>query len=41
VFTTVLAAAQTLFEKYGRAADPWMTMVGYFNALRELIPRIT
>jgi hypothetical protein len=36
VFTTVLAAAQTLFEKYGRAADPWMTMVGYFNALREL-----
>jgi hypothetical protein len=36
VFTTVLAAAQTLFEKYGRLADPWMTMVGYFNALREL-----
>lgn len=36
VFTTVLAAAQTLFEKYGRAADPWMTLVGYFNALREL-----
>lgn len=36
VFTTVLAAAQTLFDKYGRTADPWMTMVGYFNALREL-----
>lgn len=36
VFTTVLAAAQTLYEKYGRDADPWMTMVGYFNALREL-----
>jgi len=36
VFTTVLAAAQTIFEKYGRAADPWMTMIGYFNALREL-----
>ncbi len=36
VFTTVLAAAQTLFEKYGAAADPWMTLVGYFNALREL-----
>ena len=36
VFTTVLAAAQTLYEKYGAAADPWMTMVGYFNALREL-----
>ncbi len=36
VFTTVLTAAQKLFEKYGKAADPWMTMVGYFNALREL-----
>jgi hypothetical protein len=36
VFTTVLAAAQRLFEKYGALADPWMTMVGYFNALREL-----
>lgn len=36
VFTTVLAAAQTLYDKYGRTADPWMTMVGYFNALREL-----
>jgi hypothetical protein len=36
VFTTVLTAAQRLYEKYGRAADPWMTMVGYFNALREL-----
>ncbi len=36
VFTTVLAAAQTLYDKYGRAADPWMTLVGYFNALREL-----
>ena len=32
----VLAAAQTLFDKYGEAADPWMTLVGYFNALREL-----
>lgn len=36
VFTTVLAAAQSLYVKYGRAADPWMTMVGYFSALREL-----
>jgi hypothetical protein len=36
VFTTVLTAAQRLYEKYGKAADPWMTMVGYFNALREL-----
>ena len=32
----MLAAAQVLYEKYGAAADPWMTTVGYFNALREL-----
>lgn len=36
VFSTVLAAAQKLYERYGVAADPWMTLVGYFNALREL-----
>ena len=36
VFTTVLAATQVLYEKYGALADPWMTTVGYFNALREL-----
>jgi Helicase conserved C-terminal domain len=36
VFFAVLAAGQTLYEKWGRAADPWMTAVGYFNALREL-----
>jgi hypothetical protein len=36
VFTAVLAAAQKLSDQWGRAADPWMTMVVYFNALREL-----
>jgi len=36
VYTTVLAASQVLYEKHGAAADPWMTTVGYFNALREL-----
>jgi hypothetical protein len=36
VFTTVLAAAQKVFERHGTRADAWMTMVGYFNALREL-----
>ncbi|MFN8105304.1 MAG: DISARM system helicase DrmA [Acidimicrobiia bacterium] len=36
VFTTVLAAAQLLADRYGSAADPWMTLVGYFNSLREL-----
>jgi len=36
VFSSVLAAAQRLFERYGEAADPWMTFVTYFGALREL-----
>jgi Helicase conserved C-terminal domain len=38
VFVAELAAAQTLFDKYGGAAvaDPYMTLVGYFNSLREL-----
>lgn len=36
VYVASLAAAQRLFELYGRAADPWMTLVGYFNAMREL-----
>jgi hypothetical protein len=36
VFTTLLGASQLLFEKYGEAADPWMTTVGYFNSIREL-----
>ncbi len=31
-----LAAAQVLYEKYGKHADAWMTLVGYFNSLREL-----
>jgi hypothetical protein len=33
---SLLAAAQLLFEKYGQAADPYMTVVGYFSSLREL-----
>jgi hypothetical protein len=36
IFTTVLAAGQRLYEKYGVAADPWLTLVGYFSSLREL-----
>src|SRR5262249_51189479 len=36
VFTTLLASAQRLFERYGAPADPWMTLVTYFGALREL-----
>lgn len=36
VYTAFLCSAQALYEKYGRAADPWMTLVGYFNSMREL-----
>src|SRR4051812_33103050 len=36
VYVAFLSAGQVLFERYGLAADPWMTLVGYFNSLREL-----
>ena len=36
VYVAYMAAAQVLYEKYGRHADPWMTLVGYFNSMREL-----
>lgn len=36
VYTGFLTAAQALFDRFGEAADPYMTMVGYFNSLREL-----
>ena len=36
VYTALLAGAQSLFEKYGQAADPYMTLVGYFSSIREL-----
>jgi hypothetical protein len=36
VYVAHLAAAQQLYEKYGKDADPWMTLVGYFNSMREL-----
>jgi hypothetical protein len=32
----LLLAGQTLFDRYGAVADPYMTLVGYFNATREL-----
>jgi hypothetical protein len=35
-YVTAMAAAQALFDKYGAAADPYMTLVGYFNSMREL-----
>lgn len=36
VYTAYLCSAQALYEKYGNRVDPWMTLVGYFNSLREL-----
>ncbi len=36
LYVALMGAAQRLFELYGEAADPWMTLVGYFSALREL-----
>ena len=36
VYVALMSAAQKLYEQYGQAADPWMTLIGYFNAMREL-----
>lgn len=36
VYVAFLSAGEVLFQKYGLDADPWMTLVGYFNSLREL-----
>ncbi|MGQ0837139.1 DISARM system helicase DrmA [Actinokineospora sp.] len=38
VYVSVLGAAQKLHDKYGRneITDPYMTLVGYFNSLRDL-----
>ncbi len=36
VASNLLSAAQLLIDEAGDAADPYMTLVGYFNATREL-----
>jgi hypothetical protein len=36
VYVAYLCSAQSLYEKYGKSVDPWMTLVGYFNSMREL-----
>ena len=36
VYLAALSGGQKLFEAHGADADPWMTLVGYFNSLREL-----
>ncbi len=35
-YVATLSAAQQLYEKYGTLVDPYMTLVGYFNAMRDL-----
>jgi hypothetical protein len=36
VYVALLAAAQRAYQDHGELSDPWMTLVGYFNSLREL-----
>jgi hypothetical protein len=38
VYVSVLGAAQRVHEKYGKnpVTDPYMTLIGYFNSLRDL-----
>lgn len=36
VYAALMASAQALYEKYDNLADPWMTLAGYFNSIREL-----
>lgn len=36
LYVALLSGAQALYEHFGQAADPYMTLVGYFNSLREL-----
>ena len=39
VFASLMASAQAMYEELGnegKRVDPWMTTVGYFNAVREL-----
>jgi hypothetical protein len=36
VYVALMSAAQEMQDKYGMMADPYMTLVGYFNSLREL-----
>jgi hypothetical protein len=36
VYVALLTGAQALVEHFDSAADPYMTLIGYFNSLREL-----
>jgi hypothetical protein len=36
VYVALLGASQRLYDLHGLDADGWMTLVGYFNSIREL-----
>jgi len=36
VYVALLGAAKKLYDQYDTDADPWMTLAGYFNSIREL-----
>lgn len=36
IYVALLTAGQALFDRFGEQADPYMTLVGYFNSLRDL-----
>ncbi|MCP4346435.1 MAG: helicase [Desulfobacterales bacterium] len=36
VYVALLGAAKKLYDQYDADADPWMTLAGYFNSIREL-----
>lgn len=35
-YVTLLTSAEDAYQRFGSLADPYMTLVGYFSALREL-----
>lgn len=35
-YVAAMAAAQTLYDRYGAVADSYMTLIGYFNSMRDL-----
>jgi len=36
LYVALMTAGQSLYDRFGVLADPYMTAVGYFNSLREL-----
>ncbi len=36
IYTAILTAGQALLEHFGPYADPYLTLIGYFNSLRDL-----